>query len=133
MLFPWSSPSWINVNINKNQTDHLININGHNPASIREIGTAVDTQNYSTLTKRSKIKAFIQVQAILSNYKKRLEVRKPVDVIKQIGAFNRPVLLGSNRAPNFNFINNNIVFLQPTRLMPRKRIEDGFKIDQKAF
>ncbi len=42
MLFPWDSRNWINVNINRSQSEHLIIENGHNPSNVFEIGTAVD-------------------------------------------------------------------------------------------
>ena len=71
VLYPYESRSWMTVNINNNQSNHVIEINGHNPANVCEIGTAVDTDRYTTLTKRKKINAFLQVQAMLSNYKKK--------------------------------------------------------------
>ncbi|PTL98935.1 MAG: hypothetical protein DA407_17250, partial [Bacteroidetes bacterium] len=43
-IYPWESRSWMNVNINKMQQNHLININGHNPANVALLGTAVDTK-----------------------------------------------------------------------------------------
>ena len=46
ILFPWESRSWISVNINQRQSDHLIEKNGHNPANIDLIGTAIDTKEY---------------------------------------------------------------------------------------
>ena len=33
-IYPWENRSWMNVNINKIQQNHLININGHNPANV---------------------------------------------------------------------------------------------------
>ena len=68
VLYPWQSRSWINVNINRGQTEHLIRINGHNPANVMEIGTAVDTSHYTKTDKRKNINTFIQVEKILSRY-----------------------------------------------------------------
>ena len=133
VLYPWESRRWINVNINRNQTNHLININGHNPANVCEIGTAVDTTRYTTLTKRKKIKAFIQVQAMLSLYTKNLRVTTAKKFISQKNKKEQPLLIGWSKSSSFDFVNNNIVFLQPTRLMPRKRIEVGFKLIKGLF
>ncbi|MCH8317048.1 MAG: glycosyltransferase, partial [Bacteroidetes bacterium] len=155
VLYPWESRSWMTVNINKNQSDHVIEQNGHNPANVCEIGTAVDTKIFTTITKRNKIKAFQQVQAILSNYKKNLQVFTPAEVIRDAklpitdyrlpittatatatatSSFPPlPVLVGAKKSRSFDFINNNIVFLQPTRLMPRKRIEVNLKLVSKLF
>ncbi|PCH98572.1 MAG: hypothetical protein COB85_01265 [Bacteroidetes bacterium] len=133
VLFPWESRRWVNVNINRNQTDHLINVNGHNPANVCEIGTAVDTTRYTTLTKRKKIKAFIQVQAMLSLYKKNLKVTTAKKFIGQKDKKDQPLVIGWSPSSSFDFVNNNIVFLQPTRLMPRKRIEVGFRLIKGLF
>ncbi|GAL82586.1 hypothetical protein JCM19274_2305 [Algibacter lectus] len=56
MVYPWESRSWMNVNINKMQQEHLININGHNPANVALLGTAVDTKMHQ-MSKRDIIKA----------------------------------------------------------------------------
>ena len=72
MLFPWESRAWINVNINRGQTEHLIKVNGHNPANVMEVGTAVDTTVYTNIDKRRSINAFMQVETILARYKKQL-------------------------------------------------------------
>ncbi|MFH1321960.1 MAG: phosphodiester glycosidase family protein [Bacteroidota bacterium] len=133
VLFPWESPSWINVNINNSQSRHLIETNGHNPANVSEICTSIDTSEYTILDKRVKVKAFMQVQAMLSNYKKNLPVHKTEAVIKAAPASPDPMLLGAKKSSSFDFVNNNIVFLQPTRLMPRKRIEINFKLIRKLF
>ena len=62
MIFPWDSRSWISVNINKSQSKHLIRYNGHNPANVCEIGTAVDTKQYTNISKRKKIDAFKSIR-----------------------------------------------------------------------
>jgi len=133
VLYPWESRLWMTVNINRNQTDHCINVNGQNPANVCEIGTAVDTDRYTTLTKRKKINAFLQVQSMLGGYKKNLEVKEPREVIKNLSYSANPVLIGNRTERSFDFVNSNIVFLQPTRLMPRKRIEVGFKLITRLF
>ncbi|MBL4753401.1 MAG: phosphodiester glycosidase family protein [Flavobacteriales bacterium] len=133
VLFPWESRQWLTVNINRNQTEHVINVNGHNPANVSEIGTAVDTKRYTTLNKRKKINAFIQVHNMLAHYKKKLAVVTPSSIKGELAYDHRPLLLGHRASASFDFVNNNIVFLQPTRLMPRKRIEVGFTLIERLF
>jgi glycosyltransferase involved in cell wall biosynthesis len=131
MLFPWSSKHWVNVNINKGQTDHLIRSNGHNPASVLEIGTAVDTNEYTKIDKRRKINAFLQFEKILARYKKQLVSYSVQDVLnsKLVSRENpMPILIGSKTKPVNNFIAENILFLQPTRVISRKRIELSFQL-----
>ncbi|MBN4066118.1 glycosyltransferase, partial [Candidatus Amoebophilus asiaticus] len=136
VLYPWNSRHWMTVNINKNQSIHVIEKNGHNPANVCEIGTAVDTDLYKIITKRNKINAFLQVQAMLSRYKERLKVHTVKTLIKtqpvnEIDSY--PLLIGNKQLNSFDFVNNNIVFLQPTRIMPRKTIDIGFKLVEKLF
>ncbi len=136
MIFPWESRSWLNVNINKGQIEHLIKVNGHNPANVCEIGTAVDTSEYLNMPKRKKINAYLQFEKILSRYKKALVGYSVKDVIqnKLVDASNpRPILIGTKTKPIEKFSSENIIFLQPTRIIARKRIEIGFRLIKKLF
>ena len=136
MILPWESRSWINVNINKGQTEHLIKINGHNPANVCEIGTAVDTDIYLNISKREKINAYLQFEKILSRYKKTLVGYSVKDVIhnKLVDRNNpRPILIGLKTRAIDKFSSENIVFLQPTRIIGRKRIEVSFRLVRRLF
>lgn len=136
VLFPWKSRSWINVNINRSQSTTLINEKGHNPANVSEINTAVDTQKYTSVTKRNNIESFKYIESMLSRYGQKLKVRTPIDVLSEelMSEENvRPVLVGSKRRKSFDFVGDNIVLLQPTRIMPRKRIETDFNLVKRLF
>ncbi|MCK5028290.1 MAG: phosphodiester glycosidase family protein [Bacteroidales bacterium] len=137
VLFPWESRIWINVNINKLQSEHLIRVNGHNPANVIEIGTAVDTTEYQNSSKRKKINTFHQFEQILSRYSKTLISYSVADVLKTdlVSPENpKPLLIGAKKTKTKqNFLNENIVFLQPTRIISRKRIEIGFKLIERLF
>jgi len=132
VLFPWNSRSWMNVNINNIQKTHLIEKNGLNPANVELIGTAVDEKLYKQMSKRDIIKAFMQVSSIFANEKETITVHK---VDRHIGSERslRPILFGTETIHNFDFVNNNIVFLQPTRVISRKNIETNFKLVHKLF
>ncbi|RLD75345.1 MAG: hypothetical protein DRJ10_15450, partial [Bacteroidetes bacterium] len=71
-LFPWESKTWFSLHINRKQTEHVININGHNPANVAEIGTAVDTEEYSNISKRKKLDTLKQFEKVFSRNSKRL-------------------------------------------------------------
>ncbi|MFC2152887.1 phosphodiester glycosidase family protein, partial [Bacteroidota bacterium] len=137
VLFPWDSRIWINLNINKQQTEHLIKVNGHNPANVLEIGTAVDTSEYRNTSKRKKLNTFYQFEQVLSRYSDTLISYSTKDVIDSdlVSSDNpRPILIGAKNTKSLeNFLNENIVFLQPTRIISRKRIEIGFELVEKLF
>ncbi|HYW94082.1 MAG TPA: glycosyltransferase, partial [Bacteroidales bacterium] len=136
MLYPWESRSWINVNINDSQSDYLVTHKGHNPANITEIGTAVDTAEYMNINKRKRINTFLQFEKILSRYQDRLIAYSAGDVIDN-GLIDYtcpfPILIGAKTRPVEGFISENIIFLQPTRIISRKRIETGFQLLRKMF
>ncbi|MGI9530985.1 phosphodiester glycosidase family protein [Lutimonas sp.] len=130
-VYPWESRSWMNVNINKIQQNHLIDINGHNPANVALIGTAVDTKMHQ-MSKRGIIKAFMQVSTIFANRKDTITVHtaaRHTDSKRSL----KPILLGYKTIKKFDFVNNNIVFLQPTRVISRKSIELNFKLIKRLF
>ena len=131
MIYPWESRSWMNVNINKIQQNHLIDINGHNPANVALLGTAVDTKMHQ-MSKRDIIKAFMQVSTIFANKKDTITVHTAAKHTKSERSL-KPILLGYKTIRKFDFVNNNIVFLQPTRVISRKSIELNFKLIKRLF
>jgi hypothetical protein len=137
MLYPWDSRIWMHVNINKQQTERLIKINGINPANVTEVGTAVDTNEYQNTTKRKKISTFYQFEKILSRYQDTLISYSVKDVLESnlvSPEYIKPILIGARKTkPLSKFLNENIIFLQPTRIIARKRIEIGFNLVKKLF
>ena len=129
VLFPWASRSWMTVNINRIQYDHVIEENGHNPANVAELGTALDFSRFDPVSKRESIVALGQVGEILNNRVEAID-----DVLeKGINAEVRPFLCGRSNHREFDFVNNNVVLLQPTRIIKRKCIELNFKLVLKFF
>lgn len=137
MIYPWDARHWIQVNINKEQNEHLILKNGINPANVSLIGTAVDTKIYQNISKRQKINAFYQFEQILARYKETLIKWSVQDVIDMnlVDPNNpRPILIGWEKTKAAkDFLAENIIFLQPTRIVSRKRIETGFKLIKQMF
>jgi glycosyltransferase involved in cell wall biosynthesis len=131
MVYPWESRSWMNVNINKIQQNHLIDINGHNPANVALIGTAVDTKLHQ-MSRRDIIKASMQLSTIFANKKDSITVHTAARHTQSERSL-KPILLAYKTIKNFDFVNNNIVFLQPTRVISRKSIELNFKLIKRLF
>ncbi len=127
VLFPWERKSWMTVNINRLQCNKTIQLNGHNPINVELIGTAIDHQSHLHVSKRSIIGAFMQVASIFANKKDTITVHAATKHIKSDRSLS-PILLGHTKTTNFDFIDNNIIFLQPTRVISRKSIELNFKL-----
>ncbi|NOZ81099.1 MAG: hypothetical protein GXP63_05490 [DPANN group archaeon] len=133
VIFPWESATWMSVNINTAQSKCLIERFGHNPANIAEIGTAIDLDEFKNNTERRKIETFIQISRILSRYKRKLSVT-PIDQLQgdKFDTSPAPFITGFKKG-TIDFIENNIVFLQPTRIIERKKIEVNFTLINKLF
>jgi glycosyltransferase involved in cell wall biosynthesis len=136
LLFPWESKQWLNVVINSTQSDYLIRYKGHHPSRVMDLGTAVDTSVYTRIDKRRNINSFLQFEKMMARYKKQLISYSVEDVLN--GELvsekeSRPVLIGYKTAPVKKFISENIIFLQPTRIISRKRIELGFTLLLRMF
>lgn len=131
MVYPWESRSWLNVNINKLQHTHLVNVKGHNPANSAMIGTAVDTKPYQ-ISRRDVINALKQMASIFANKKETITVHTVANHIKSKRSL-KPILLGYKTIKKFDFVNNNIIFLQPTRVISRKSIELNFLLVKELF
>ncbi len=129
LLFPWASRSWITVNINRNQEKYIIHTKGHNPANVSLLGTSVNSDRFQPLSKRESINTLKQVGEIFQN-----RVISLTSVLNSKTSFaNEPFLAGFSSNKKFNIVKNNIVFLQPTRIIKRKRIEVNFKLIKKLF
>ncbi|MCF8224972.1 MAG: phosphodiester glycosidase family protein [Bacteroidales bacterium] len=136
VLYPWESKYWLNVNINSTQSEILIREKGQNPARVMDIGTAVDTRIYTKIDKRRNINTFVQFEKILSRYRDQMISYSVEDVerMQLVSEHNpKPILIGNKTGPVNKFISENIIFLQPTRIIARKRIELGFNLLLKMF
>lgn len=136
VFYPWESRSWLQVNINNAQSKHLTEKKGINPANVTEIGTSVDVERYQNISKRKKIDAFVQFEQVFSHYSDVLVTYSVDDVIKSnlVTEKNpRPVLISNKTKTIDSLVNENIIVLQPTRVISRKRIELGFELIRKLF
>ncbi len=125
VLYPWERKSWMTVNINRLQITRTIQTFGHNPVNVKQIGTAIDYRSHLNISKRTMLGTFQQVAAIFANKKESITVHA---VSRNLNSERSlyPILLGHTTKKNFDFVNSNIVLLQPTRVIGRKSIEHDF-------
>jgi len=117
------------VNINENQMRHVVVENGHNPASTALLGTVVDISEFEPISKRESFNTLSQIGDMFNNqtYDIRNVLRKKADFME------KPFLCGDSTQTEFDFIDNNILMLQPTRVIRRKQIEINFKLIEKLL
>ncbi|MCK4652898.1 MAG: glycosyltransferase, partial [Candidatus Cloacimonetes bacterium] len=129
MIYPWKSKSWFLLNINPEQSSTLIDRFEHNPANTGEICTAIDTEKFKPIKGEKRRKEILsQISEILSGYKKEL-TSISIDKIIEDEKFKlhpHPFITGFDDDIPINFINNNFILLQPTRIIERKCIEIDF-------
>ena len=132
VLFPWERKSWMTVNINRLQHEKVIQICGHNPVNVKQIGTAIEHNSHVDVSKRNIFRTFQQASSIFANEKKSVTVHAVSHNLTSDRSL-RPILLGAKTQKDFDFTSNNIVFLQPTRVISRKSIELDFKLIAKML
>lgn len=136
-IYPWESRSWISVNINERQCERLINEFGHNPANIAEIGTAIFMEKFNKISNlKRKGEIFKQLAAIFGNYSNQVPLLSVSEFLRHnINAIAdlTPVLLGHKNKDHIDFDKDNIIFLQPTRIIQRKKIEVDFTLINLLF
>jgi len=109
-LYPWDSDKWMQVNINHLQTKHCIKRRGVNPNTLMEITTSVEIEDYSRITDKQR-KIILRKLNLLLLY---------TPLKKKIKDYAKPILLSVQKQ---TFNEETIIFLQPTRIIKRKRIE----------
>ena len=131
MIYPWMARTWVSANINRHQSARLVGGFGHNPANVAELGTAVDTARFAPLNRPRRNEVMRQISLLLTGSRARLAAQSVADVLDgdPLAADRpRPVLLAARPLRGVDFIHDNIILLQPTRIINRKRIETNFRI-----
>jgi len=129
MTHPWNARSWLSLNLSGTQCDTLVTTFGHSPASIAKIGTAVDPERFHPLPRPRRIEVLRQLASLLGKGGPHVSARSVTSEIERgIVEDPRPVLLGARDRPRVDFTRDNIVFLQPTRILARKQIGVDFEL-----
>jgi hypothetical protein len=137
MIFPWDSRTWLSVNINELQCEELINQHGHNPANTAKISTAIEFEEFNKIKDdEGKKEVLHQLSAIFGNYGNHVSVSSISKLLKRkmksIDDIS-PMLIGAEEQKDIKFETNNIILLQPTRIIFRKNIEANFILIEKLF
>ena len=129
-LYPWSSPLWYQAVINDSQMNHLIRRDGFNPMACGVLPTAVDTERYRPRNEKERHVILGNLEKIFTGRSGRLRAMEPDEWLRHLPprppARQDPVVLGAG-GEDVRFMVNNILLLQPTRILPRKRIHLDFK------
>lgn len=131
MIYPWTARNWLTVCINAEQVDASIERFGANPANVCEICTGIDAELYAPVGRGRSKDAWHQVNAILKNGSKHLQAQPVERVIRKsllTPERRRPILIAATKQSQVKLAVNNMVLLQPTRILERKRIDFNFTL-----
>jgi glycosyltransferase involved in cell wall biosynthesis len=131
MIYPWTARTWVSANISHHQSERLVRGFGHNPANVAELGTAVDTSRYTPLNRPRRSEVMRQISLLLAGSRARLNAQTVSDVLDGdplAASRPQPLLLAARPQRGVDFLHDNIILLQPTRIIKRKRIETNFRI-----
>jgi glycosyltransferase involved in cell wall biosynthesis len=136
MIYPWDSRNWITACINAHQVDVVIERFGSNPANTCEICTGIDTARYAPMDRSRTKDVWLQLGDIFKGSRKHLPAIAADQVLSK-GLLSpdgrRPILIAANQQRHVDFAKDNTVFLQPTRILSRKRIDFNFKLIAKLL
>ena len=137
VLYPWESRSWLQVNINHAQSERLVSLEGQNPANVYNLSTAIDFDKFYEIADEARKQDVLrQIAAICGGDGDMVPV-PPIDELlenwQEWHEDMRPILIGADSQGPVNFVHNNIILLQPTRILDRKKIEVDFVLIKKLF
>jgi len=126
-ILPWNGKRWFQLNINKRQSKKLISKFGFSPDRVGEVGTSVPDSFFKDYSPEAiKIKR-LAMSYIFSDGQ---PVISPVHIDKHISSLNewmthqKPIVCSVVEDTTLDIVNEPIIyFLQPTRVIERKRIE----------
>lgn len=136
ILFPWDSPLWFQTVINPLQKNRLIKNFGFNPIAVANIPTFIDTRKFRPISEDGKREILQRLQLFFAGPENVLHSRSISWFINSLGTkkqYNAPVVLGHSKKSVVRFKGANILILQPTRILRRKKIERTFDLISTLF
>jgi len=129
MLYPWDSSRWFQAVLSSSQQSSLIDDFGINPGNIGLMPTCVDLDCYRQVDVPERINILKRMEILLCGedltlHSKAVKNYLNIDVNWFENAI--PLLLGVEDNISHTLLTGNLLFVQPTRIIKRKRIEYNF-------
>lgn len=126
-LYPWNGRKWIQVNINKLQSQRLIQQYGFAKEKVVGISTSVGNSLFRSYTQKDVRLARLRMGYIFSRGKPKIH-SQPINIfIREIKNWMRnqtPVVISAHSGAVLDATSESLIYmLQPTRILARKRIE----------
>ncbi|MBC8484690.1 MAG: glycosyltransferase [Bacteroidetes bacterium] len=126
-IYPWNGRRWLQVNINSLQSKHMIKKLGFHRDRVFELSTSVSDEFFREYSKEEIKSVRLRMAYILSDGKPIINPVPVKDFQKNLKKWmlnERPVVCGAKEGLSLDLTSDKIFyFLQPTRVIARKRIE----------
>jgi glycosyltransferase involved in cell wall biosynthesis len=133
-LYPWQGRRWLQVNINKRQSERMIREYGFPQRRVLEISTCVGNKLFDDYTAEDVKHARLRMANILSDGEAEIY---PISLSEHERLLHKwmnaqiPEVIGARDGLRLDLIADDIIYLlQPTRVIARKRIEKGIELIQ---
>ncbi len=126
LIYPWDGKYSIQVNINKEQSAYLIDNKGFDPNRVFELSTSLSEKFFVEFSPAEKKKARLRMMNIFSNGDDVISPVNVKDSLKGLDEWMRkqkPFVCAIREGLTLDTTADTIYFLQPTRIIKRKRIE----------
>ncbi len=131
-IYPWNGKNWVQVNINKNQSDILIDKYKFPENKVFEVGTIIPNSFSMKNTDETFSDKRKKMSLILSNGADKISTVSIDNHLKNIDSWiadQIPIVIGSCEGLDVNILSEKVLFfLQPTRIIERKRIEKDWNL-----
>ncbi len=131
-VYPWNGRRWIQVNINSLQSKKLINDNGFSRDRVFEVPTSVSKSFFKEYSKEDIKSVRLRMALILSDGNpviRTIAVGSHLQNLKKWMIRQKPMVCSNHDRQSLDLTSDRIIyFLQPTRIVDRKRIEKDFHL-----
>ena len=131
-LYPWDGTKWIQTNINKLQSDKLIEKYNFDPQKVFELATSISNDFFTNYTREDVKSVRLRMAYILSDGNPIIHpkpVKEHLENLKLWMAAQKPVVCAYSKNLVLDPTTDDTIYLlQPTRVIGRKRIKKDIEL-----
>jgi len=131
-IHPWTGARWLTFVINALQKKQILLHSDIEPARVMEIGTYIEDAFFSPVTPERKVELRRHLGHILAHGERMISIESTEEFEARIPDWMQnqlPVVCGAEHGLSFDLADPHALwFLQPTRIVPRKRIPRDWEL-----
>lgn len=131
-LYPWNGSKWIQTNINKPQSDKLIEKYNFDSKKVFELATSINNDFFNEYTKEDVKSIRLRMAYILSDGNPIINPKPIKEHLENLGKWmsdQKPIVCAYSENLALDITTESIIYLlQPTRVIGRKRIKRDIEL-----